>query len=74
MVSFNLLGMHPHDVASILDQHGIAIRGGHHCAMPLMQTLGVQGTSRASFYVYNTIDEIDLLIEAIGEARRILRR
>ncbi len=74
VVSFNLLGMHPHDVASILDQYGIAIRGGHHCAMPLMQTLGVQGTSRASFYVYNTIDEIDLLIEAIGEARRILRR
>jgi cysteine desulfurase/selenocysteine lyase len=74
VVSFNLEGIHPHDMASILDQHGVAIRGGHHCAMPLMQVLGVNGTCRASFYVYNTIDEIDTLIEAVGEARRILRR
>ena len=74
VVSFNLHGVHPHDMSSILDQHGVAIRGGHHCAMPLMRTLGVNGTCRASFYVYNTIDEINVLIEAIGEARRILRR
>jgi cysteine desulfurase/selenocysteine lyase len=74
VVSFNLAGIHPHDMASILDQHGIAIRGGHHCAMPLMRVLGVNGTCRASFYLYNTLDEIDILIEAIGEARRILRR
>jgi cysteine desulfurase/selenocysteine lyase len=74
VVSFNLEGIHPHDMASILDQHGVAIRGGHHCAMPLMRVLGVNGTCRASFYVYNTIDEIDTLIEAVGEARRILRR
>jgi cysteine desulfurase/selenocysteine lyase len=74
VVSFNLAGVHPHDMASILDQHGVAIRGGHHCAMPLMRVLGVNGTCRASFYIYNTADEVDILIEAIGEARRILRR
>ncbi len=74
VISFNLQGAHPHDMASILDQHGVAIRGGHHCAMPLMRILGVNGTCRASFYVYNTIEEVDTLIEAVGEARRILRR
>jgi cysteine desulfurase/selenocysteine lyase len=74
VVAFNLPGIHPHDMASLLDQHGVAIRGGHHCAMPLMRILGVNGTCRASFYIYNTTDEIDILIEAIGEARRILRQ
>lgn len=74
VVSFNLSGVHPHDMASILDQHGVAIRAGHHCAMPLMRVLGVNGTCRASFYVYNSVDEIDVLVEAIGEARRILQR
>lgn len=74
VVSFNLDGLHPHDMASILDQHGVAIRAGHHCAMPLMQVLGINGTCRASFYVYNSVDEIDVLVEAIGEARRILQR
>jgi cysteine desulfurase/selenocysteine lyase len=74
VISFNLSGIHPHDMASILDQYGVAIRGGHHCAMPLMRILGVNGTCRASFYAYNTIDEVDVLIEAIGEARRTLRR
>jgi cysteine desulfurase / selenocysteine lyase len=74
VISFNLAGIHPHDMASILDQYGVAIRGGHHCAMPLMRILGVNGTCRASFYAYNTIDEVDVLIEAIGEARRTLRR
>jgi cysteine desulfurase/selenocysteine lyase len=74
VVSFNLQGVHPHDMASILDQYGVAIRAGHHCAMPLMQVLGVNGTCRASFYIYNTLNEIDTLIEAVGEARRLLRR
>jgi cysteine desulfurase/selenocysteine lyase len=74
VISFNLSGIHPHDMASILDQYGVAIRGGHHCAMPLMRILGVNGTCRASFYAYNTLDEVDVLIEAIGEARRTLRR
>lgn len=74
VVSFNLHGAHPHDMASICDQYGVAIRAGHHCAMPLMQILGVNGTCRASFYLYNTVDEIDVLVEAIGAARRVLRR
>ena len=74
VVSFNLSGVHPHDMASILDQHGVAIRAGHHCAMPLMHVLGVNGTCRASFYVYNSVDEIDVLVEAMGEARRTLQR
>jgi cysteine desulfurase/selenocysteine lyase len=74
VVAFNLRGMHPHDIASILDQHGVAIRGGHHCAMPLMRVLGVNGTCRASFYIYNTVDEINVLIEAIGDTRRLLRQ
>ena len=60
-------------MASILDIYGVAIRAGHHCAMPLMQVLGINGTCRASVYVYTTVDEIDVLIEAIGAARRVLR-
>jgi cysteine desulfurase/selenocysteine lyase len=74
VVSFNIKDLHPHDVASILDQCGVAIRAGHHCAMPLMGVLGINGTCRASFYVYNTVDEINMLLEAIGEARRLRRR
>jgi cysteine desulfurase/selenocysteine lyase len=74
VVSFNIKDLHPHDVASILDQCGVAIRAGHHCAMPLMSVLGINGTCRASFYIYNTVDEINVLLEAIGEARRLRRR
>ena len=74
VVSFNIKDLHPHDVASILDQCGVAIRAGHHCAMPLMGVLGINGTCRASFYVYNTVDEINVLLEAIGETRRLRRR
>ena len=74
VVAFNLRGVHPHDVASILDHHGVAIRGGHHCAMPLMRVLGVNGTCRASFYLYNTCEEIDMLLEALGAAGRLVRR
>lgn len=74
VISFNLQGVHPHDMASICDQAGVAIRAGHHCAMPLMQILGINGTCRASFYLYTTTDEIDVFVEAIGDARRLLRR
>jgi cysteine desulfurase/selenocysteine lyase len=74
VIAFNMTGMHPHDIASILDQQGIAIRAGHHCAMPLMRTLGINGACRASVYVYNTPGEIDILVESLGEVRRILRR
>jgi cysteine desulfurase / selenocysteine lyase len=74
VIAFNMMDMHPHDIASILDEQGVAIRAGHHCAMPLMRTLGINGACRASFYVYNTPDEIDILVDSLGEVRRILRR
>jgi len=69
IVTFNLDGVHPHDVASALDVRGIAIRAGHHCAQPLMGALGVRSTARASFWVHTTTDEIDLLADALGEVR-----
>jgi cysteine desulfurase/selenocysteine lyase len=59
VVSFNMDEVHPHDMATILDQEGVCIRAGHHCAQPLMRKLGVPATARASFYVYNTVDEVD---------------
>ena len=65
VVSFNLKGLHPHDVGTVLDGEGIAIRAGHHCAKPLMRRLGVTATARASFYLYNTREEVDRLIEAV---------
>lgn len=70
-VSFTLADIHPHDLATILDQHGVAIRAGHHCARPLMRVLDVPATARASFYVYNTPDEVDVLVDALHHARRI---
>ena len=69
VASFNIESVHPHDMATILDQEGICIRAGHHCAQPLMRVLGVAATARASFYVYNTPDEIDALIEALDKAK-----
>jgi cysteine desulfurase/selenocysteine lyase len=69
VVSFNLDGVHPHDMATILDQEGICIRAGHHCAQPLMRRLDVAATARASFYVYNTHDEVDALIDALDKAK-----
>lgn len=71
IVSFNLDNIHPHDVATVLDTEGIAIRAGNHCAMPLMKALGIQGTSRASFYLYNTFEEIDKLVAGLRKASRI---
>ena len=69
VVSFNFGDLHPHDVGTILDRHGVAIRAGHHCTQPLMRCLGVTGTARASFYIYNTQDEVDVLIEGLKAAR-----
>jgi cysteine desulfurase / selenocysteine lyase len=69
VVSFNLDEVHPHDMATIVDQEGIAIRAGHHCAQPLMRKLGVPATARASFYVYNGKDDVDALIDALGKAK-----
>jgi len=73
IVSFNLGDIHPHDLASVLDEDGIAIRSGHHCAMPLMERLGLQATARASFYIYNTLQEVDKLAESLQHARKIFK-
>jgi len=70
-IAFNLDGLHAHDVAAILDREGIAIRAGHHCAMPLHQKLGVAATARASFYVYNEPADVDRLVEALDTVRRL---
>jgi cysteine desulfurase/selenocysteine lyase len=70
-VSFTLADIHPHDLATILDQSGVAVRAGHHCAKPLMRVLDVPATARASFYVYNVASEVDTLVEALHEARRL---
>ena len=73
VMSFNIADIHPHDLATIMNDHGIAIRSGHHCAQVLMQRLDVPATSRASFYIYNTKEEIDKFINAIKEAGRIFK-
>jgi cysteine desulfurase / selenocysteine lyase len=71
VLSFSLAGVHPHDVASILDAEGVAIRAGHHCAQPLMERLGVPALSRASPYLYNTLSEIDTFVGAIGKVLEV---
>jgi cysteine desulfurase/selenocysteine lyase len=68
IVSFSIDGLHPHDVSTIIDRSGVAIRAGHHCAQPLMERLGVTATCRASFAMYNTRDEVDALAEALVKA------
>jgi cysteine desulfurase / selenocysteine lyase len=72
IVSFNVDGIHPHDVAQVLDSEGVAIRAGHHCCQPLMTRLGVAATNRASFYLYSIPEEIDRLVEGVHKARKIL--
>jgi cysteine desulfurase / selenocysteine lyase len=69
VISFTLADIHPHDLATILDSEGVAIRAGHHCCQPLMKCLGVGSTARASFYLYNTTDEVDTLVDALHKAR-----
>lgn len=71
VISFNLGDIHPHDLATILNDHGIAIRSGHHCAQVLMEKFDLSATSRASFYIYNTIEEVDKFINALNDARRL---
>ena len=68
VISFTHNKIHPHDIGTILDKQGIAIRTGHHCAMPLIRSYGVVAAARASFYIYNTFHEVDLLIEALQDA------
>lgn len=72
IITFNVKDVHPHDVASILDSYGVAIRAGHHCAQPLMRYLGQNATCRASFYLYNTHEDIDQFIEALKKVRGVL--
>ncbi|SIS71644.1 cysteine desulfurase [Salimicrobium salexigens] len=69
LVTFNVDGVHPHDLATVLDTEGIAVRAGHHCAQPLMKWLGVNATARASFYLYNTTDEIDRFVEGLQKTK-----
>lgn len=71
MVTFNVEGIHPHDMATLLDQKGIAIRAGHHCTQPLMKYLGISASCRASFSIYNYIEEIDALVDGILYAREV---
>lgn len=73
VISFNIADIHPHDLATIMNERGIAIRSGHHCAQVLMERLDVSATSRASFYIYNTKEEVDIFIDALDDARRIFR-
>jgi cysteine desulfurase/selenocysteine lyase len=72
IVSFNVEGVHPHDVAQILDMEGVAIRAGHHCCQPLMAKLGVAATNRASFYLYSLREEVDRLVEGVAKAKKLL--
>jgi cysteine desulfurase/selenocysteine lyase len=73
LVSFVLEGAHPHDIADILGSDGVCVRAGHHCAQPLMRRLGVPATTRASFAVHNTSQDVDRLIEGLRHVRRTLR-
>jgi cysteine desulfurase/selenocysteine lyase len=72
VVSFTIEGVHPHDLGTILDHEGVAIRTGHHCAMPVMEFFGVPATARASFAFYNTLAEVDRLVDALHLARGML--
>ncbi len=73
LTAFALDGAHPHDVAEIIARDGVCIRAGHHCAQPLMKRLGVGATSRASFAVHNTREDIDVLIDGLHKVREIFR-
>ena len=71
IVSFTVDGLHPHDIATIIDRSGVAVRAGHHCAQPLMERLGVTAVCRASFAMYNTKEEVDALVEALKRAQEL---
>ena len=74
VISFNIKGVHPHDVASILDNYGVCVRSGNHCAQPLMRYLGIDSTCRASFYLYNTKEDVDKLVEALKKAYEMFKK
>jgi len=73
LAAFTVDGIHPHDMAQLLDAEGVAVRAGHHCAQPLHDELGISATTRASFYLYNTKSEIDTLVESIEKAKRVFK-
>jgi cysteine desulfurase/selenocysteine lyase len=73
LVSFTLDGIHPHDIGTILDKDGIAVRTGHHCAQPVMERFNVPATVRASFAFYNTKEEIDVLVKALGKVIEVFK-
>lgn len=74
VISFNINGVHPHDTASILDSKNVCIRSGNHCAQPLMRYLGIDSTCRASFYFYNTKEDVDRLVSALKEAYEMFKK
>jgi cysteine desulfurase/selenocysteine lyase len=74
VAAFTLAGIHPHDIAQLLDQDGIAVRAGHHCAMPLHEILAIPASARASFYLYTTTDEVDKLVASLRRVKKVFRR
>ena len=74
VISFNLNGVHPHDVATILDNYGVCVRSGNHCAQPLLRYIGIDSTCRASFYLYNTKEDADKLVDAIEKAHKMFEK
>ena len=74
VISFVIDGLHPHDVGQVMDQYGVAVRTGHHCAWPLIRKLGLTGTTRASFYLYNDMDDVDVFLESVAGARDYFKK
>ena len=74
VISFNIKGVHPHDVASILDANGVCVRSGNHCAQPLLRFMGIDSTCRASFYFYNTKEDVDKLVDALNKAYEMFKK
>ena len=74
VISFNVKGVHPHDVASVLDTLGVCVRSGNHCAQPLMRYMGIDSTCRASFYFYNTKEDVDMLIQGLNKANEMFKK
>ena len=73
VVSFNVADIHPHDVGQVFDSEGIAIRAGHHCCQPLMKRFNIGGTARASFYIYNTMGEVEAFGRALAKVKRFFK-
>ena len=74
VISFNVKGVHPHDVASVLDSENVCIRSGNHCAQPLLRYMGLDSTCRASFYIYNTKEDVDRLIIALNKTEKMFEK